>query len=82
MSVVLLTLLGLLALHGRANGGYLVGAGRYDVTGPAAEIQFVSKHNAKKTFILLSEVHDSQCIRIQSEYVHSIASYSDIDIIF
>lgn len=37
---MLLALLALLALSEGANGTYLVGAGRYDVTGPVAQIQF------------------------------------------
>ena len=36
-----LVVLGVLALSGWVNGDYLIGTGRYDVTGPAAEIEMV-----------------------------------------
>lgn len=41
MSAALVMVLGVLALSGWVNGDYLIGTGRYDVTGPAAEIEMV-----------------------------------------
>lgn len=41
MSATVVIVLGVLALSGWANGDYLIGTGRYDVTGPAAEIEMV-----------------------------------------
>ena len=34
-----------LALFGCVSGGYIIGTGRYDVTGPAAEIEMVFVYN-------------------------------------